>query len=138
MMLSRGQRSRDAAKKESRYERARHTPRGHQNLYAVLTTPVVERDKIVEALPEHLEYQVSLEECGIMFAAGPLFERDGAPPRAGLIIIRANSFAEAEKIAKADPMHARGLRTYALDKWQINEGGFTLKLKFEKRMTTID
>ena len=32
---------------------------------------------------DHLEYQVSLEERGIMFAAGPLFDRDGAPPRAG-------------------------------------------------------
>jgi uncharacterized protein YciI len=109
-----------------------------KSLYAVLTTPVVERDKIVGALPDHLKYQVSLEERGIMFAAGPLFDRDDAPPRAGLIIIRANSFAEAEEIARADPMHARGLRTYTLDKWQINEGGFTLKVRFEKRATTID
>jgi uncharacterized protein YciI len=109
-----------------------------KNLYAVLTTPVVERDKVVEALPDHLKYQVSLEERGIMFAAGPLFDRDGAPPRAGLIIIRADSFAEAEEIAKADPMHARGLRSYTLAKWQINEGGFTLKVQFEKRIATID
>ena len=27
-------------------------------------------------------------------------------------------------------MHARGLRSYTLDKWQINEGGFTLKVQF--------
>lgn len=109
-----------------------------KNLYAVLTTPVVEREKVLEALPDHLEYQVSLEERGIMFAAGPLFDKDGAPPRAGLIIIRAGSFAEADEIAKADPMHARGLRTYTLDKWQINEGGFTLKVQFEKCTVTID
>ena len=100
--------------------------------------PEGERDKILEALPDHLEYQVSLEERGIMFAAGPLFDRDDAPPRAGLVIIRANSFAEADEIAKADPMHARGLRTYTLDKWQINEGGFTLKVQFAKRTTTLD
>lgn len=109
-----------------------------RDLYAVLTTPVVDRDKIVEALADHLDYQVSLEERGIMFAAGPLFDRDDAPPRAGLIIIRAGSFDEAEAIAQADPMHARGLRTYTLDKWQINEGGFTLKVQFEKRTVTID
>jgi len=110
----------------------------NENLYAVLTIPVVEREKIMEALPNHLDYQVSLEERGIMFAAGPLFDQDDAPPRASLIIIRANSFAEAEEIAKADPMHARGLRSYTLDKWQINEGGFTLKVQFAKRMMTLD
>ena len=109
-----------------------------KNLYAVMTVPVVEREKVLEALPDHLEYQVSLEERGIMFAAGPLFDQDGAPPRAGLIIIRADSFAEAEEIAKADPMHARDLRTYTLDKWQINEGGFTLKVQFDRRTTTLD
>lgn len=109
-----------------------------ENLYAVLTTPVVERDQIVKALPDHLEYQVSLEERGIMFAAGPLFDKEGAPPRAGLIIIRAESFAEADEIAKADPMHSRGLRSYTLDRWQINEGGFTLKVQFAKLTTTLD
>lgn len=109
-----------------------------ENLYAVLTTPVVERDQVMKALPDHLEYQVMLEEKGIMFAAGPLFDQDGVPPRAGLIIIRANSFAAAEEIARADPMHERGLRTYTLDKWQINEGGFTLKVQFAKRTTTLD
>jgi uncharacterized protein YciI len=109
-----------------------------KNLYAVLTTPVVERDKIVEALPDHLEYQVSLEERGIMFAAGPLFDKDNAPPRAGLIIIRASSFAEADEIAEADPMHARGLRTYTLDRWQINEGGFTLKVQFAKYTASLE
>lgn len=109
-----------------------------ENLYAVLTTPAVERDEMMKSLPDHLDYQVSLEERGIMFAAGPLFDQDGAPPRAGLIIIRANSFAEADEIAKADPMHARGLRSYTLDKWQINEGGFTLKVQFAKYTAALD
>ncbi len=109
-----------------------------KDLYAVLTTPVVAREKIMEALPDHLEYQVSLEERGIMFAAGPLFDEDDAPPRAGLIIIRAGSFAEAHEIAQADPMHARGLRSYTLDRWQINEGGFTLKVQFAKYTATLD
>lgn len=109
-----------------------------KDLYAVLTTPAVEREEMMKSLPDHLEYQVSLEERGIMFAAGPLFDQDDAPPRAGLIIIRASSFEEAKKIAMDDPMHARGLRTFTLDKWQINEGGFTLKVQFAKLTTTLD
>lgn len=109
-----------------------------KNLYAVMTTPLVEREKIMEVLPEHLAYQVSLEERGIMFAAGPLFDKEDAPPRAGLIIIRANSFAEAEAIAKADPMHVRGVRSYTIDRWQINEGSFTIKLQFDSGIAKVE
>ena len=109
-----------------------------ENLYAVLTTPIVDRDIMMESLPDHLAYQVSLEEKGIMFAAGPLFDQDDAPPRAGLIIIRANSFAEAREIADADPMHERGLRSYTLDRWSINEGGFTLKVAFDSLSVRVD
>lgn len=109
-----------------------------ENLYAVITTPKFEREKILEALPDHLAYQVSLEERSIMFAAGPLFEKDGAPPRAGLIIIRAKSFAEAEEIAKADPMHQRGLRSYTIDRWQINEGSLTIKVQIESGTARVE
>jgi len=109
-----------------------------KQLYAVLTTPCVDREIMRQSLPDHLEYQCELEARGVMFAAGPLFDEDDAPPRAGLIIIRAGSFEEAHEIARADPMHARGLRTYTLDKWQINEGGFTLKVSFDACSVTID
>jgi uncharacterized protein YciI len=109
-----------------------------KNLYAVLTTPAVDREEMIKSLDDHLAYQCDLEARGVMFAAGPLFDKDDAPPRAGLIIIRAESFEEAHEIARADPMHARGLRTYTLDKWQINEGGFTLKVAFDAGSVTID
>ena len=109
-----------------------------ENLYVVRTTPVVAREQIVEALPEHLEYQVMLEQRGIMFAAGPLADKNAETHSRGLIVIRAESFEEAEKIAAADPMHARGLREYTLDRWRINEGGFTLKVQFADRSASLD
>ncbi len=108
-----------------------------KDLYAVFTTMIVEREEMLKSLDDHLAYQCELEERGVMFAAGPLFDADDAPPRAGLIIIRAGSFDEAHEIARADPMHARGLRSYTLDKWQINEGGFTLKVRFDACSVTM-
>ena len=97
------------------------------NLYAVLTTPIYDREKILEALPDHLEHQVSLEERGIMFAAGPLFEKDDAPPRAGLIIIRANSFAEADEIAGAIDYLCSDESRYMAGTMMRVDGGFVLQ-----------
>jgi hypothetical protein len=37
-----------------------------------------------------------------------------------MVIFRANSFQEAEKIALADPMHSSGARRYALTPWLLN------------------
>ncbi len=109
-----------------------------ENLYVVQTKPLVARDQILEALPEHLEYQVMLEQRGIMFAAGPLFDKDAETHSRGLIVIRAQSFEEADKIAAADPMHAHGLRSYTIDRWRINEGAITLQVRFADRSVSLD
>ncbi len=36
-----------------------------------------------------------------------------------MFVLRANSFEEAAAIAKTDPFHAAGLRTFTLQKWRI-------------------
>jgi uncharacterized protein YciI len=46
----------------------------------------------------------------------------------GLLVLRAKSFAEARAVADADPFHARGIRTYRLVPWQVNEGSIELRL----------
>ena len=42
-----------------------------KTLYVVFTRPVKPWEEIAAVLPEHLAYQVSLEQRGIMFGAGP-------------------------------------------------------------------
>jgi hypothetical protein len=55
-------------------------------------------------------------------AAGLLYSRDSNLPEAGMFVLRANSFEEAEAIAATDPLHVAGLRTYTIQKWAAQRG----------------
>jgi uncharacterized protein YciI len=89
-----------------------------KQLYVIHTTPVAPREQIVPRLPEHLEHQVRLEKSGVMFAAGPMTNEDGSAD-GGLIVIRAESFDSARRIADSDPLHKAGLRTYTIRRWAV-------------------
>ena len=97
------------------------------------TTPIAR-----DMMQAHLARQVELEKAGIMFAAGPMFA-DGSPtPEAGMIIVRAASFAEADAIAAADPLHKAGLRAYTLRRWRINEGSYTVTVNYSDQSMHIE
>jgi uncharacterized protein len=107
-----------------------------KELYVINTRPVASRAELDKVLPQHLAHQVSLEKRGIMFGAGPLFGKDGKP-FGGMIIIRAASFEEAERIAGEDPFHAQGLRTFTVDRWQLNEGSITLTVSYSDQKVKV-
>jgi len=107
-----------------------------KEMYLVVTRPVRSLE-IEKRLTDHLNHQVKLEKEGILFAAGPLYPRGSNVPEAGMFILRANSFEEAEAIAKTDPLHAAGLRTYTLQKWRINEGSFTVTVNYSDQTMTL-
>ena len=109
----------------------------NKELYVYFSTPVKPRDEVAKMLPKHLEYQVNLEQRGIMFGAGPMFEKGADAPHRGMIIVRANSFEEADEIAAADPMHTSGMREYILERWHMNEGGVTLRVTFSDQVANI-
>jgi uncharacterized protein len=96
-----------------------------KEMYLVVTRPV-RSPEIAKRLGDHLAHQVDLEKRGIMFAAGPLYSKGSTVPEAGMFVLRANSFEEAEAIAMSDPFHAAGLRTFTIQKWRINEGSITV------------
>jgi uncharacterized protein YciI len=73
-----------------------------------------------------------------MFAAGPFVDEAGKPFGPGMIIIRAESEAEARAIADADPYHKGGFRTYRLQRWMMNEGSFGVRLNYSDGSFTID
>jgi uncharacterized protein len=107
-----------------------------KELYVINTRPVASREELDKVLPQHLAHQVSLEKRGIMFGAGPLFGKDGKP-FGGMIVIRAASFEEAEKIAASDPFHAQGLRSFTIDRWQLNEGSITLTVSYSDQKVAV-
>ncbi len=109
----------------------------NKELYVYFSTPVKPREEVAKMLPAHLEYQVDIEKRGIMFGAGPMFQKGADAPHRGMIIIRAASFEEADEIAAADPMHSSGMREYVLERWSLNEGGVTLRVTFSDQGANI-
>ncbi len=55
-----------------------------------------------------------------------------------MVIVRAGSLAEARKIAEADPMHARGARTFRIRPWLLNEGSLTVRLTYSDGRCEIE
>ena len=108
-----------------------------KEMYLVVTRPV-RSPEIAKRLHEHLAHQVELEKRGIMFAAGLLYPRNSETPEAGMFVLRAGSFEEAEAIANEDPLHKAGLRTFTLQKWRVNEGRITVTVDFSDQTMKID
>ena len=101
-----------------------------KRLWVVITKAVAPPEELSKALEAHLQHQIRLEKEGIMFGAGPLSNPDGSPTGTGMIIIRAESEADARRIADQDPFHAKGLRTYTLQQWSLNEGRLNITIDF--------
>ena len=102
-----------------------------KQLYVVFTTPTNGLGPVMENIGPHLEYQVSLEERGIMFGAGPFWSDDETEWLGeGMVIVRASSLDEAKQIAAADPMHASGARSFTIRPWLMNEGTVTVKIRY--------
>ncbi len=110
-----------------------------KQLYIVHTKPVDGLGPVMENLNPHLEFQIKLEQDGIMFAAGPLWADDEETWEGeGMVVIRADNLAHARDIAASDPMHASGAREFTVRPWLVNEGGFTLRITFSDGKRTLD
>lgn len=100
-----------------------------KQLYAIFTTPTDGIGPMLENMHDHLAFQVALEEEGVMYAAGPMWTDDEQEWEGeGLVIVRAESRADAIKIAERDPMHQRQARSFRVRPWMINEGTITVRL----------
>lgn len=116
-------------------ERLAALQRGHlgKSLFAVLWTnnPAVTREQHREMLPDHLEFLHDLEERGVLFASGPLRVNEGSPQTLhGMAILRAPSLVDAEKIIADEPFTKNGYRTAQIFSWTLNEGSFSVRLRF--------
>lgn len=109
-----------------------------KQLYIVHTTPTGDLGPVLAVVEEHLEFQVALEADGVMFAAGPNWTEDEQEWQGdGTVVIRASSIAEARKIMDADPMHAKGARSYTVKPWLVNEGKVTVELSYSTGKFTM-
>ena len=110
-----------------------------KQLYVIHTTPTSGLGTVMDNIGPHLDFQVKIEQEGIMFAAGPFWADDEETWEGeGMVIIRANSLADARKIAESDPMHASGARSFTVRPWLVNEGGFSLRVTFSDGKRFLD
>ena len=93
---------------------------------------------VMENLQEHLKYQLELEANGSMFAAGPFADDEEQEWEGeGMVILRAESLAEARSMAENDPMHKSGARTFRLRPWMLNEGSITINVTYSNGKRNI-
>ena len=106
-------------------------------MLAAPETPVARRlhATLVE---EPLDLAARFERKHILFGAGPLQDEGKDKPTRGMFIIRAKSFEEARKILDEDPFHKKGLRTYKLYRWSLNEGSINVTINYSDQTATID
>lgn len=109
-----------------------------KQLYAIFTSPTGDLGPVLENMERHLEFQVGLEREGVMFAAGPLWnDAETEWHGEGMVIVRATSRDEAISIAKRDPMHQSGARSFTVRPWMINEGSMTYRLDMSSQTLTM-
>ena len=67
-----------------------------KQLYVIHTTPTNGLGPVMENIDPHLEFQVKIEQEGIMFAAGPFWADDEETWEGeGMVVIRADNLAHA-------------------------------------------
>jgi uncharacterized protein len=108
-----------------------------RKFYAILSQASPTPEKLKALLPDHLEYMISLERRGVLFASGPLADGAGPPTGAGLTILRTASMDEARALAEADPFVANGLRTFELKEWTVMEGTLGLRVNLSDQSVEV-
>ncbi|OKP98933.1 hypothetical protein A3849_08000 [Paenibacillus sp. P46E] len=79
-------------------------------------TPQDRRD--IDIIRAHVKHLQELERSGQLVMCGPFSDSPG-----GMVIIRADSCEEAERIAERDPYILTGIRSYELRTWGLSHAG---------------
>lgn len=115
-----------------------HSKMLHKRLYIVFSEPTEKTGDRSKIFPAHIEYQLKIEREGTLFAAGPFVDAKGRPQGPGMIVLRAKNMAHARRVADNDPFHKHGYRKYRIQEWMVNEGAFTLQVKFSDGTFALD
>jgi len=108
-----------------------------KELFVISNESIVAPALLVNNLEAHLRYLITLEKKGILFASGPLFEADGQMTGAGLTIVRAASFEEAEKLANDDPFVVSEQRRPTVRRWIVNEGRISVSIDLSDTLAAL-
>jgi uncharacterized protein len=101
-----------------------------RDYWLILSTPVTGTGlaDIEACAPAHIAWLLGLERDGVLFLSGPLLSGPGTGPGSGVTVLRAADENEAASIAANDPFVVKGLRTFAVHRWRLNEGSIGVRL----------
>ena len=74
-----------------------------------------EKDYTIEIIKKHVEHLKQLEKNDQLVLCGPFKDYPG-----GMVIIIAESYAEAKSIAESDPLITEEFITYELRTWELS------------------
>lgn len=84
--------------------------------------------RLMETLPEHIRWVIALEQQGRVFLCGPLTPLAGSTGPNSMLVLRAETLAEADALARQDPLVRAGIVTFELREWTIYEGAIPLHI----------
>lgn len=107
-------------------------------VFVCMTSPARPGPPPADLLDAHLAYQIELEAAGKLFLAGPLSDEAGeVMSGSGMMIYAVDTIADAIAVAKADPMHSAGQRTFTVQAWRLNEGAPMPGLRLSSRSFSL-
>lgn len=103
----------------------------NKSFYVVIRIPA-DLSKFQGLLEAHLQWAISAEKRGELFASGPFVsEQAGVPGSSGgMSIIRASTPEAAHQILSEDPFIKNGVYIPEIKKWLLMEGGMTVTMRF--------
>jgi len=101
-----------------------------RDYWLVLSTPVAGTSQadIDACAGDHISWLLGLERDGVLFLSGPLLSGPGIGPGSGVTVLRAADQDQAGSIAAKDPFVIKGLRTFTVHQWRLNEGSIAVRL----------
>lgn len=101
-----------------------------RDYWLILSTPFdsTTAQAVGAQVAEHVQWLLNLERNGVLFVSGPLLDGPNVGPGSGVTVLRAADEDAARAIAEQDPFVRGGLRTFAVYRWQLNEGSVSVRL----------
>lgn len=91
---------------------------GEDICYVIMLSPTPQDRRDMDIIRAHVKHLQELERSGQLVMCGPFNDSPG-----GMVIIRADSREEAERIAERDPYILTGIRSYELRTWGLSHAG---------------
>ena len=64
---------------------------------------------------EHVRFLRKIDEKGKLDLCGPFLDHEG-----GMLIVKVDSFVEAQNLAKSDPFVSSGARSFEIRTWELS------------------